>query len=178
MGLCESTPSAEHPRAPCAMHRAVSLMGPWESSPPRRIHGHPRRCAGRKRSKGYGCTPLPRASTRILSAAQVGVAHWSMWEHPQLRAPAGLLCAAQEGVAHWSTGEHPIYGPWVSILCAALVASAHGPAGELPVYEHPRAPCGLHMQESLMGPLKSTPCTSTHEHPARCAGRNISWTRV
>ena len=46
------------------------------------IHEHPVRCTGRTRSWAHGRAPHPRASTSIPCAAQVGIAHVPMGEHP------------------------------------------------------------------------------------------------
>ena len=75
-------PVHEHPRAPCALHRHGSLMGPWESAPSKSIHEHPVRCTCRNRSWTHGRALHPRTYTSILRAAHVGAAHGSMGEHP------------------------------------------------------------------------------------------------
>jgi len=98
-------PIHEHPRASCALHRSESLMGPWESTPSTSTHKHPVRCtgrnrswvhgrAGRNRSCVHGRAPHPRASTIVLCAAQVVIAHGSMGEHPSHENPRAS-CALQ-----------------------------------------------------------------------------------
>ena len=146
-GLIGEHPIHEHPRAPCALNRQESLMGPYESTPSTSIHEHPAHCTDRNRSWVYGRAPCPRASMGILCAAQVGMAHVSMGGAPHPRAPT-------------------------SSPRAALVGTAHGPMGEHTIHGHPRAPCAMHRQEPLEGPWESTPSTSIREHLVMCTGRN------
>ena len=75
-------PIYEHQRASYALNKHGSLMGPWESTPSTSIHEHPVHCTGMDRSWVHGRAPHPRAYTSTLCAAQVGIAHGPMGEHP------------------------------------------------------------------------------------------------
>ena len=142
-------------------------MGPWESTS---TNEHPVRCTGMNRSLVH---ERARASTSILCAAQVGIAHVSMGEHEHPRASTSMLCAEQAGIAHVPMAEHEHPRASTTILSAAQVGVAHGPMGQ---HGHPRAStsmlCALHRWEPPIGPWEST---STHERPVCCTCRNRSW---
>ena len=172
MGPCEST-NHKHPRASWALRRQGSLVGPWDSTPPARIHEHPARCTGRDRSWVQGRAPHPRACTSILCTAWAGIAHRSWESPPAMSIREQPVCCTRRKTS-WAHGIalHP--RAFTSILCVAQVGRPHGPMGEHPIHEHPRASCVLHRYGSLMGPWESTPSTSILEHPVHCTSRDRS----
>ena len=128
-------------------------MGSWERTLPTSLHEHPVRCNRRKGSWAHGRAPHPRASTSILRAAQAGIAHVPMGEHP-IHKHTSTLCSA-----HGSMGEHPIHEHPRASCGLHRQRSLMDPWESIPStssHEHP-AP------------------TSIHEHPGHCTGRDRSW---
>ena len=140
------------------------------------IHWRPVRCTGSFRAGVHGAASYPRAYTSILCAAHVRISNGPMGEQgPLERTPSTSInwhpvrcCTGRNRPCVHGGSPHPRAS--TSILRAAGAGIARGSMGEHPIHEHPRAPCALHRQESLVSPWGGTTSPSRHEHPARCTG--------
>ena len=114
--------------------------------------------------------PHPRASTSIMCAEQVGIAHGHHGITSHTGASTSTLGAATSRDRSWVHGRAPPPRAATITLRAAQAGITHGYMGEHTTHEHPRASCARRM-----GPWGSTPSTSIHEHHVLCTSRDPSW---